>query len=231
MAASLQLPLRSMFLSESSKDMSVPQPLSPLPPEAHTLKAALASCRRPLNCCSFCPILHYPDLSGIWSESLPLGPLLPWHIIDISLYRWETEASNLTPGPIGGPPFRSGPSRAGLLPKQAWLPQLSRTLRNNWSSPLPQQPYGSHLVTVPHSGWTTFLLLISCFFSSRNVFTVKAKEKATFVYHMKKTVLLWDSAKPQTKKKRKMDLPIATKTKGRRNCPQPPPPTPTANLP
>lgn len=231
MAASLQLPLRSMFLSESSKDMSVPQlsPHSLLRPTPWKLLLPVVGVlwTAPV----FVPVLHNPDLSGIWSESLPLGPLLPWHIIDISLYRWETEASNLTPGPIGGPPFRSGPSRAGLLPKQAWLPQLSRTLRNSWSSPLPQQPYGSHLVTVPHSGWTTFLLLIPCFFSSRNVFTVKAKEKATFVYHMKKTVLLWDSAKPQTKKKRKMDLPWATKTKGRRNCPQPPPPTPTANLP
>lgn len=45
------------------------------------------------------------------------------------------------------------------------------------------------------------------FFLLRNVFTVKAKEKATFVYHMKKPVLLWNSAKPQTKKKRKTDLP------------------------
>lgn len=42
-------------------------------------------------------------------------------------------------------------------------------------------------------------------FLLRNVFTVKTREKVTFVCHMKKTVLPWDSAEPWTPKKRNLD--------------------------
>lgn len=46
---------------------------------------------------------------------------------------------------------------------------------------------------------------------------MKAREKVTFVCHMKRTALLWDLAKWQAPKKRKMDPPRVMRMESRRN--------------